>query len=60
MLVVYIFKPFEMAVKNVSSNEYIMEEVYVEQILGFEDKALQNHVYKLNKVLYCLKQVAKV
>lgn len=56
MLVVYIFKPFEMAVKNVSSNEYIMEEVYVEQILGFEDK----HVYKLNKVLYCLKQVAKV
>lgn len=29
-----------------------MEEVYIEQPSGFEDKYLLNHDYKLNKALH--------
>lgn len=33
-----------------------MEEVYVEQSPGFEDKDFPNHVFKSNDALYGLKQ----
>jgi len=37
-----------------------MEEVYVEQSQGFENFHLSDHVFKLKKTLYGLKQVLKV
>jgi len=37
-------------------NGIINEEVYVSQPLGFKDHLLPNHVYKLKKALYRLKQ----
>jgi hypothetical protein len=45
-----------MDVKSVFLNGYINEEVYVEQPLGFDDDKKPNHVYKLKKTLYGLKQ----
>jgi hypothetical protein len=35
-------------------NGPIKEEVYVEQLLGFEDDRYPDHVYKLSKALYGL------
>jgi hypothetical protein len=40
-------------------NGPIKEEVYVEQPPGFEDQEYHNHVYKLHKVLYELKQALR-
>jgi hypothetical protein len=37
----------------------IKEEVYVEQPPGFEDSEYPNHVYKLSKALYRLKQAPR-
>jgi hypothetical protein len=45
-----------MDVKSAFLNGPIKEEVYVEQPPGFEDQEYSNHVYKLYKVLYRLKQ----
>jgi hypothetical protein len=45
-----------MDVKSAFLNGYINEEVYIEQPLGFEDDKKPNHVYKLKKTLYDLKQ----
>ena len=45
-----------MDVKSAFLNGYINEEVYVEQPPGFEDDKKPNHVYKLKKALYDLKQ----
>lgn len=45
-----------MDVKNVSLNGYIIEEIYVEESLGVENKDFPTHVFKLNKVVYDLKQ----
>jgi hypothetical protein len=45
-----------MDVKSAFLNGYINELVYVEQPPGFENEKKPNHVYKLRKVLYCLKQ----
>ena len=49
-------KLYQMNVKSTFLNEIINKEVYVEQPLGFESNEFSNHVYKLNKVLYGLKQ----
>ncbi len=48
------FKLYQMDVKLAFLNDYINEEVYVEQPQWFEDLNLPNHVYKLSKALYGL------
>ena len=53
------FKLFQMDVKSAFLNGYIIEEVYVQQHLGFEDNVYPNHVCKLQKALYGLKQAPK-
>ena len=55
LLVQEIFKIFKMDVKSAFLNGCIMEEVHVQQLLGFEDKLYPNHVFKLQKALYGLK-----
>jgi len=49
-----------MDVKSVFLNGYLHEEVYVEQPKGFIDPNFPNHVYKLKKALYALKQAPRV
>ena len=53
------FKLFQMDVKSVFLNGFISEEVFVEQPPGFIDQTLPNHVYKLNKALYGLRQAPR-
>ena len=48
-----------MDVKSAFLNDYISEEVYVEQSPGFLDQTMPNHVFKLNKALYGPKQAPK-
>ena len=48
-----------MDVKSAFLNGYINEEVYVKQPPGFEDDKKPNHVYKLKKALYRLKQAPR-
>ena len=48
-----------MDVKSAFLNGYIAEEVYIEQPPGFENYKYSNHVFKLNKTLYGLKQAFK-
>ena len=45
-----------MDVKSAFLNGPIQELVYVEQPPGFEDHKFLNHVYKLQKALYGLKE----
>ena len=37
-----------------------MEEVYVDQLPGFENYFYPNHIFKLKKALYGLKQALRV
>jgi hypothetical protein len=53
------FKLYQMDVKSAFLNGPIKEEVYVEQPPGFEDEEYPNHVYKLHKGLYGLKQTPR-
>ncbi|GKB05596.1 retrovirus-related pol polyprotein from transposon TNT 1-94 [Tanacetum coccineum] len=53
------FNLFQMDVKSAFLNGFINEEVYVAQPPGFIDFAKPNHVYRLKKVLYGLKQDPK-
>ncbi|GJU57703.1 retrovirus-related pol polyprotein from transposon TNT 1-94 [Tanacetum coccineum] len=53
------FKLFQMDVKSAFLNGFINEEVYVAQPLGFTDFEKPDHVYKLKKALYCIKQAPK-
>jgi len=48
-----------MDVKSVFLNEYIDEEVYVSQPPGFEDHKHPDHVFKLKKALYGLKEAPR-
>lgn len=50
------FKLLQMDVKRVFLNGYLNEDVYGEQPKGFSDLTFPNHVYKLKKKLYGLKQ----
>ena len=49
-------KLYQIDVKSVFLNGRISELVYVEQPPDFEDSKKPNHVYKLSKALYSLKQ----
>ncbi|GJX49696.1 retrovirus-related pol polyprotein from transposon TNT 1-94 [Tanacetum coccineum] len=53
------FKLFQMDVKSAFLNDFINEEVYVAQPLGFINFEKPDHVYKLKKALYGLKQAPK-
>jgi hypothetical protein len=53
------FKLYQMDIKSSFLNGPIKEEVYVEQPPGFEDEECPNHVYKLHKALYVLKQAPR-
>ncbi|GKE88992.1 retrovirus-related pol polyprotein from transposon TNT 1-94, partial [Tanacetum coccineum] len=53
------FKLFQMDVKSAFLDGFINEEVYVAQPPGFIDFAKPNHVYRLKKALYELKQAPK-
>ena len=44
-----------MDVKSAFLNGILSEEVYVEQLKGFEDHKFPNHVHRLKKALYGLK-----
>jgi len=53
------FKLYQMDVKSAFLNGVLQEEVYVEQLKGFQDPYHPHHVYKLKKALYGLKQVPR-
>ena len=48
------FVLYQMDVKNAFLNDFINEEVYVEQPPGFQSFNFPNHVFKLKKTLYGL------
>ena len=48
-----------MDVKSAFLNGILHEEAYVEQLKGFQDPHFPNHVFKLNKALYDLKQALR-
>jgi hypothetical protein len=52
-------KLYQMDVKSAFLNGGINEFVYVEQPPGFEDPSNPNHVYRLKKALYELKQASR-
>lgn len=49
-------KLYQMDDNSAFLNVIINEEAYVIQPLGFEDQTHPEHVYKLKKALYALKQ----
>ena len=53
------FVLYQMNVKNAFLNSFINEEVYVEQPSGFQSFNFPNHVFKLKKTCYGLKQAPK-
>nr|GEW83428.1 putative LRR receptor-like protein kinase [Tanacetum cinerariifolium] len=53
------FTVFQMDVKTSFLNEILKEEVYVGQSLGFVNKKYPDHVYALDKALYCMKQAPR-
>ena len=52
-------KLYQMDIKSAFLNGYINEELYIEQPPGFEDDKNLNHVCKLKKALYDLKQAPR-
>ncbi|GJZ29459.1 retrovirus-related pol polyprotein from transposon TNT 1-94 [Tanacetum coccineum] len=63
ILIAYVcaldFILFQMDVKSAFLNDFINEEVYVAQLPGFIDFEKPNHVYKIKKAFYGLKQALK-
>lgn len=53
-------KLFQIYVTSAFLNGDMMEQVYVKQQPGLEEIYRPNHVFKLNKALYDLKQAPKV
>ena len=52
-------KLYQMDVKSTFLNEYVNEEVYIDQPLVFENTSHPDYVFKLKKALYGLKQVLR-
>ncbi|GJV47920.1 integrase, catalytic region, zinc finger, CCHC-type containing protein [Tanacetum coccineum] len=50
---------FQMDVKTTFLNRILKEEVYVSQLEGFVDQDHLNHVFRLKKALYDLKQASR-
>ena len=50
---------YQIDVKSPLLNGFVQEEVYLEQLLGFESDIFLHHVFKLNMTLYGLKQAPK-
>ncbi|GJZ73708.1 retrovirus-related pol polyprotein from transposon TNT 1-94 [Tanacetum coccineum] len=53
------FMVYQMDVKSAFLNEIILEEAYVKQPLGYQSSEFPNHVCKLDKDLYRLKQAPR-
>ena len=53
------FKLYQIDVKNIFLNDFIAKEIFVEQSFDFENHPYPNHIFKLNKALYNLKQVPR-
>jgi hypothetical protein len=53
------FKLYQIDIKSAFLNGSIKEDVYVEQPPGFKSEQYPNHVYKLHKTLYGLKQATR-
>ncbi|GJW42283.1 retrovirus-related pol polyprotein from transposon TNT 1-94 [Tanacetum coccineum] len=53
------FMVYQMDVKSAFVNGKILEEVYVQQPHGFKSSDVLNHVCKLDKALYALKQAPR-
>ena len=53
------FKLFQIDVKSTFLNGYTAEKIYVKQPPSFENHEYPDHVFKLNKVLYDLKQTLR-
>ena len=53
------FKLFQMDVKSAFLNGFTNEEVYVEKPPCIKNPHFPNHVFKLSKALYCLKQALR-
>jgi hypothetical protein len=47
---------YQMNVKSAFFNGFLEEEIYIEQLMGYEVKGHEDRVLKLNKALYGLKQ----
>jgi len=52
-------KVYQMNVKSTFLNGVLMEEVYIEQPLGYEKKSQEHKVCRLKKALYGLKQALR-
>eukprot|EP00253_Pinus_taeda_P009922 PITA_09922 len=53
------WKVYQMDVKSAFLNRVLMEEIYIEQPLGYEKKGEEHKVCKLKKALYGLKQAPR-
>ena len=53
------WKVYQMDVKSVLLNGVLIEEVYVEQNLGYEKEGQENKFCRLKKALYGLKQTPR-
>lgn len=54
------FKLFQIDVKTfLNGFTFILEEVYVENFLNFKNENILNHIFKLSKALYDLKQAQR-
>ena len=59
MFFFFYIKLFQMDVKSAFLNGFLNEEVYGEQLKGFQDPHFPDHDYKLRKALYSQKHAPR-